>query len=298
MGPGQDIVSWTIETCLNLGRVSNLPTVWTNTLAGVVLAGSLPDDWRIVLLLLAMSLAYTGGMFLNDAFDRVIDALERPERPIPSGKISSTRVFLAGYTMLATAVILVSICALASGGGGIRAIIAALALCAAIVLYNTWHKDNPFSPFIMGLCRMLVYITAGWTVSTEVSGGLYIGAIALLCYLIGLTYTAKQENFGEVKKLWPLAFLVVPVAYAVSYASTYIIAWLVIVLCLGWIGYSLNFVKRRRAGDIPKAVVSMIAGICLVDAMFLAAYGSVLWVAVSLLAFCLTLYLQRYIAGT
>lgn len=291
-------MSLTIQTCLKLGRVSNLPTVWTNTLAGVVLAGGLPDNWGIVLLLLAMSLAYTGGMFLNDAFDRVIDAVERPERPIPSGQISSTRVFLAGYTMLTSALILISICALAPGGGGWRAIIAALALCAAIILYNLWHKGNPFSPFIMGLCRMLVYITAGWTVSTEVSSGLYIGAVALLCYLIGLTYTAKQEYSGEVKTLWPLAFLFVPVAYAMTYASTHLIAWLAILICISWMCYSLFFIKRRKAGDIPKAVVSMIAGICLVDAMFLATAGSLLWVVLSLLAFFLTLYLQRFVAGT
>lgn len=291
-------MSWTFQTCLALGRVSNLPTVWTNTLAGVILAGSSPSDWRILLLIVGMSLAYTGGMFLNDAFDRDIDAKERPERPIPSGEVSSSSVFFAGYAMLAAAVLLIGFCALAPGGGGWRAVIAAVALCAAIVLYNAWHKGNPFSPLVMGLCRMLVYITAGWAVDTHVSIGLYVGAFALLCYLIGLTYTAKQENLGEIKQLWPLAFLVVPAAFAVTHAHSNPLAWLAIFLCIAWISYSLYFVNRRQPGDIPKAVVSMIAGISLVDAMFIAATGSLLWVVFSLFAFALTLYLQRYIAGT
>ena len=61
-------------TLLRLGRVSNLPTVWTNVLAGTALAGG---DWngrRSALVLLAMSLFYVGGMYLNDYFDRAIDA--------------------------------------------------------------------------------------------------------------------------------------------------------------------------------------------------------------------------------
>ena len=50
---------------LRLGRVSNLPTVWTNLLAAVVLAGGAVSDGRILPLLAAMSLFYIGGMYLN-----------------------------------------------------------------------------------------------------------------------------------------------------------------------------------------------------------------------------------------
>lgn len=285
-------------TFLKLGRVSNLPTVWTNTLAGVVLAGSSPNDWRILLLILAMTLAYTGGMFLNDAFDSDIDAKERPERPIPSGEISAASVFSLGYLMLGAGVLLVAWCALTQGGGGWQAILASVALVAAIVSYNAWHKANPWSPFVMGLCRMLVYITAGWALTSEPSPILYLGAIALLCYLIGLTYTAKQENLGEVKNLWPLIFLAVPAAYAAATASASLVSWVTLLIFIVWLSYALRFVQRRQPGDIPKAVVSMIAGISLVDAMFIAATGSVQWVVLAFLAFGLTLFLQRYIAGT
>ena len=298
MGQGNTHVSWNTATCLRLGRVSNLPTVWSNTIAGVVLAGASPHDWRILVLLLAMTLAYTGGMFLNDAFDRDIDALERPERPIPSGVVSAGSVFVAGFTMLGGAVLLVAWCAMVAGGGGWRALIAAIALAGAIVLYNAWHKDNPLSPFVMGLCRMLVYVTAGWSLTTEPSGILYFGAIALLCYLIGLTYTAKQENLGEVKNMWPLAFLAIPAIYAATTASSGLLLWLTILAFNVWLVYALRFVLRRQPGDIPKAVVSMIAGISLVDAMFIAASGSSLWILLAIVAFGLTLFLQRYVAGT
>ncbi|MBF0375745.1 MAG: UbiA family prenyltransferase, partial [Alphaproteobacteria bacterium] len=88
------------RVALRLGRVSNLPTVWTNVLAGATLAGGLPDGAGLFALLVAATLLYVGGMFLNDAFDRHVDALTRPERPIPSGEVPAAAVFAAGFGML------------------------------------------------------------------------------------------------------------------------------------------------------------------------------------------------------
>ena len=68
-----------------LARVSNLPTVWSNVLAGTMAAGAATiDAGSAVRVLLAASLFYTGGMFLNDAFDADLDARVRPERPLPA----------------------------------------------------------------------------------------------------------------------------------------------------------------------------------------------------------------------
>ena len=299
MGQRSTKLSWNTATALKLGRVSNLPTVWTNTLAGVVLAGASPLDGRLLTLLLAMSAAYIGGMFLNDAFDREIDAVERPERPIPSGQVSAVSVFVAGYGLLFFAIAVVGWIAVSPGGGGLPAIAAVVALAGCIVLYNVWHKANPISPFIMGLCRMLVYITAGWSLTTTSDAVLYVGATLVLCYLIGLTYTAKQENLGEVKNLWPLAFLLVPLIAGIWWASLAQPAtWVAALLLFAWLLYALYFVKRRAPGDIPRAVVSMIAGIALVDAVLIATTMSLLWVMLAVAAFLLTLLFQRFVAGT
>jgi len=92
-----------LHTALRLGRVSNLPTVWTNALAGALLAGAALGA-ELALAVLAFSLFYTGGMFLNDAFDAPWDARERPERPIPSGAAGAREVFLWGFGMLAAAI--------------------------------------------------------------------------------------------------------------------------------------------------------------------------------------------------
>ena len=90
-----------LGVALRLGRVSNLPTVWTNVLAGIVLAGADPASALVIPVLLGASLLYVGGMYLNDAFDAEIDARHRSSRPIPAGLVQRQTVFQAGFGMLA-----------------------------------------------------------------------------------------------------------------------------------------------------------------------------------------------------
>src|ERR1044071_10332569 len=71
------------RTLLILGRISNLPTVWSNCVAGWLLGGG-GDLRRLGWLCAGASLLYMGGMYLNDACDSHFDALHRAERPIPS----------------------------------------------------------------------------------------------------------------------------------------------------------------------------------------------------------------------
>lgn len=291
-------MAWTSKTALKLGRVSNLPTVWSNTLAGVVLSGADPFNWNIITLLIAMTFAYTGGMFLNDAFDRKIDAKERPERPIPAGDISAAEVFAAGFTLLIGAVFFTILAVLGWHGHFAMALITSLALCGAIVLYNMWHKDNPLSPAIMGACRMLVYLCAGFTATTSPFSVVYIGALVLLAYLIGLTYVAKQENLNKVENLWPVAFIAAPVLFGLYASFTDAQVGIPLLILTAWLFYCIFLIRRRQSGDIPKAVVSMIAGIALVDAAFIAIISSLTMAFLAVVAFALTLALQRFVSGT
>jgi 4-hydroxybenzoate polyprenyltransferase len=206
-----------LGVALRLGRISNLPTVRTNVFTGVALAGSAEADARLCLLLVSLSLFYIGGMFLNDAFDREFDARMRPERPIPSGQVSAARVFGFGFGMLAMGLVL-----LGYAGFGFepftrwRPVAAGIALAIAVGFYNLHHKDNSLSPLVMGVCRMLVYLAAAFAVASVAPATAYVAAMVLLCYLIGLTYTAKQEHLDRLGNAWPLAFLVVPVAYGIG----------------------------------------------------------------------------------
>lgn len=288
-----------VSVALRLGRVSNLPTVWTNMLAGIILVGGAANDSRVWPLAGAMSLFYVGGMYLNDAFDADIDAFERPERPIPSGRVSRPTVFRLGFAMLALGIALLAWVGFGwPGGTGVWPPLCGLGLALTIIAYNRHHKANALSPLLMGMCRVFVYVAAGACFAFPPPAGLLVGAALLLSYLIGLTYVAKQENLGQVKNLWPLIFLAAPVLYGATLLPHAVGLWPFWAAFSGWILVALWFVKRRQAGDIPRAVVSLIAGISLFDAMLIAVHSSPQMALIAVAGFALTLFLQKFISGT
>lgn len=289
----------TLSLALKLGRISNLPTVWTNVLAGVLLAGGGLADPRLPLLMLALSLFYVGGMFLNDAFDRDFDAQHRPERPIPSGQVSAGEVFTIGFGLLAVGTVLVMIASRGTDGlPAWRALAAALALSAFIVHYDAHHKGNVLSPLVMGLCRVCVYLTAAYAVAIDLPGVVWLAAAALLCHLIGLTYIAKQEHLDRIGALWPLGFLALPLVYGVALSVGRPAAWLPWILYVATMAFALQRLRRRARGDVPVAVVTLIAGMSLLDAVLLAGNAHFGAAGLAVAGFALTLALQRWVAGT
>ena len=94
-----------MKTWMTLGRVSNLPTVWTNTLAAALLASSAgamapPSSLVWVLLLITLSLLYLAGMLLNDLLDADWDQQHHNPRPITLGLASRQHVGLATALLL------------------------------------------------------------------------------------------------------------------------------------------------------------------------------------------------------
>jgi 4-hydroxybenzoate polyprenyltransferase len=290
----------TPRTLLDLGRVSNLPTVWTNVLAGAVLSGGRLETGTLAVTALAASLFYVGGMFLNDAFDRDFDARERPERPIPSGRVQPGRVFTMGFALMAGGLLLVSIPLWrgAPGPGPIPwwPLAVGAVLGGFIVFYDAFHKGNPLSAVVMGLCRATVYGMAAVTVG-ELSRDVVLGAVVLLAYVVGLTGVARQENRASVTSLFPLALLAVPFVYAATHALN---TGLVVIGLgfLAWVVYALSFLHPRRGPRIPRTVTGLIAGISLLDALLIAAYGSAGLAGLACLGLPLTLAGQRFVRGT
>jgi hypothetical protein len=281
------------QTLLRLGRVSNLPTVWTNVIAGATITNDAANLVDVALVGLAMTTFYMGGMYLNDFFDRDIDARERPGRPIHAGDISAGAVSAIGFALLAVGAALLA-------RFDLLTVIWGLALAGAIVLYDTWHKGNVFAPVIMGLCRALVYLATGVAVSGEIRFALIAGAIALATHVIGLTYAAKQENLNEVGRLWPLAILAAPLLFALPGISS---GWLVVIGCLLLCAADIAAVRllaQRAAPDaVPRAVSMLIAAICLVDALAVALYGGgILLACICASGYLLTRLFQTVIPGT
>jgi 4-hydroxybenzoate polyprenyltransferase len=281
-----------LTTLLTLGRVSNLPTVWSNVLAGTVLAGGSWQSGRTGTVLVAMSLFYIGGMYLNDYFDRTTDARERPGRPIPAGNILPTVVAAIGSGLLAAGVAVLATTGLAAAlCGGV--------LAALIVAYDLFHKGNPLSPVMMGACRTFVYVGAAASATGEVRANVVIAGLALLAYVAGLTYAARQEALDRVGNLWPLAMLSAPAVLALPALGQGPLAAAIYLGLIGWTGFAIYLLARRpMSGAVPRAVGALIAGISLVDAALMVSAGAVVAPALAVIAFVATVVLQKYIAGT
>ncbi len=200
-------------------------------------------------------------------------------------------VVALGLGLLALGVVL-----LALAGGAAAA--AGLMLAAVIVYYDINHKNNPLSPLLMGICRTLVYVGAGLAVTVGLSPALPCAAVVVVCYLIGLTYIAKQETLSRVESLWPLLFLAVPFLYSLVALEPNPLSVLLFVAFLGWVAFALSFLFRKEGGSVPRAVVSLIAGIALLDAIFIASEGYAPAALAAVGGFALTLLFQRFVPGT
>src|SRR4051794_38493321 len=87
---------------LELVRLPNLFTAVGDIVAGYLIVTRGVDlSWRDLSILMVASIClYAGGVVLNDYFDRDVDAVERPERPIPSGRIRAPGALKLGMGLL------------------------------------------------------------------------------------------------------------------------------------------------------------------------------------------------------
>ncbi|MBP2335087.1 4-hydroxybenzoate polyprenyltransferase [Saccharothrix coeruleofusca] len=168
---------------LHLVRAPAALTVLGDTAAGA--AGGLRG--RRLLLPLSSVALYWSGMALNDWADRELDAVERPERPIPSGRISAGRALAVACGLSAAGL------ALAAAGGGRQALGTACALTAALWSYDTVLKDTPVGPVAMAACRGLDVLLGA---PPGRRGAALPAAGALFAHTLGVTALSRGEVHG------------------------------------------------------------------------------------------------------
>lgn len=280
-----------VRTLLVLGRVSNLPTVWSNCLAGWMLGGG-GSVWRFVLLCCGTTCLYIGGMYLNDAFDVEFDREFRRERPIPSGAISLEAVWRWSFVWM-----VVGIASLIMLGSS--AVILGLLLGGAIVLYDAVHKMVTFSPVLMAACRFLLFLLAATAGSEGIDGMVIWCALALACYIVGLSYVARFESVPGALRYWPLVVLLAPVVLAqFANAGPYRLPSLVLSMALVlWIVLCLQHTLWAPHRNVPRTVSGLLAGICLVDWLAVC-NGPILVMSVFPVLLLAALLFQRFVPAT
>jgi hypothetical protein len=280
-----------LRTFLILGRVSNLPTVWSNCLAGWWLGGG-GNFNHLPFLLFGASFLYVGGMFLNDAFDAEFDLRYRKERPVPSGMIDVKSVWRWGLGWLALGIVSLACAGRITGELGL-----VLAFC--VLLYDAIHKQMDFAPVLMGICRLLLYVVAASTGLNGVTGSSIWCGLALASYIVGLSYVARRESRRDVLRYWPLVLLAAPVALAmIMDTGAYREGALLLSAVLGlWSLRCLRYAFWSEDRNIGLTVSGLLAGIVFVDWLAVAdAPNNAALVFLGL--FLLALLLQKVVPAT
>jgi hypothetical protein len=185
---------------LELVRLPNLFTAVGDIVAGYLIVSRGVDvSWRDLSILMVASVClYAGGVVLNDYFDRDVDAVERPERPIPSGRIRERDALKLGVLLLGLG------CVFAVGAGGSSLLVAAL-LAGCIILYDSRGKRIEYVGSLnMGACRFLNVVLgasgiASFQTTVPSENWLWLVlpvALIVLLYISAVTLLATGEVWG------------------------------------------------------------------------------------------------------
>ena len=151
---------------IEMTRPHNLAVAVLAILAGWAIAGGGTPDARLLWALAAAALVTAAGNVVNDYFDVEIDRINKPRRPIPSGRITRTesRRYAAGLTAAALA------CGIVCGSG------MALVVIVWTVVLHLYSRDLK-SRFLWGNLAVSLVSASGFVVGAWLAGAARLGVL-------------------------------------------------------------------------------------------------------------------------
>lgn len=288
-----------VRAWIRLARASNVPSVWTNVLAGAVLGSAPGAAWAppgaILSVLVGATLIYTGGMMLNDVVDVDADRADGlSDRPLVAGALDPARA----RAVAIAAIVLGSLAAALAGPGAWPW---ALGLGGAVVLYDLMPRRSGAARIVMGGCRaMLVLLAGAATGGTAASPALLGWALLVGGYTWQVTGLAQREHAAAggrgarqaaLLPLWLLAGGALP---GPAPGPAAIACALAMTLVLHVTAARLRAVHHAR----PIHVMTMIAVFSLGDAWMLLRFGAWAEGAAAIACFGAMRLLHRRIPGS
>ncbi|WP_370684449.1 UbiA-like protein EboC [Nostoc sp. KVJ20] len=296
---------------LELMRPANIVTAWADILLGFAASGSgiifvqlmngeasfsilIPLAW----LLLATTGLYGGGIVFNDVFDADLDAKERPNRAIPSGRVSRQNATLLGSILFAIGII---------AAFQVSWLSAAIAIFITLssLLYDSLAKHHPFfGPLNMGLCRGSNLLLGVSAVPAIVWERWYLALIPVL-YIAAITAISQGEVHGGKKITGVLALLLIAIVLTAVLALGLLegytaIAALPFAILLA-IRILPNFIKAARepiAENIRNAVRIGVLSLIVLDATVASGFAGLYYGLLVLILLPISMKLAKVFAVT
>lgn len=259
-------------------RLPNVVTAVADSLAGYLYLSSgsvrLGD---LLILAIASACFYAGGVTLNDYCDVEQDRRERPQRPVPSGRVSPPTALSLSVGLLMAGL---GSCI----GLSLRTVLVGTALITAIVTYNVLLKRSAFGPGIMGLCRAFNLMLGMSVTAMQFSLTTVAPIVAIWLYVTSITFFAQDEANAPRSSNLRRGTLGIGVA-------------VIMILSLGWFGHraGVGFVLAGvgflvlliRAGyraaqskdraDVQRTVKQFVLGIIVFDSILIWPTAGALW---------------------
>ena len=296
---------------LELMRPANIVTAWADILVGFAASGSgiiftklingeatfailIPLAW----LLLATTGLYGGGIVFNDVFDAELDAKERPNRAIPSGRVSRQNATLLGSILFVIGIIAAFQVSWLSGA-------IAIFITLSCLLYDSLAKHHPFfGPLNMGLCRGS-NLLLGVSAVPEIIGERWYLALIPVCYIAAITAISQGEVHGGKKITGVLAVLLIAIVLTAVLALGLLgeytaIAALPFALLLA-IRVLPNFIKAARepiAENIRNAVKIGVLSLIVLDASIASGFAGLYYGLLVLILLPISMKLAQLFAVT
>lgn len=199
---------------LQMMRPANILTAWADILLGYAASGValvsfsaplMPESFvSLGWLLLSTTGLYGGGVVFNDVFDAELDAEERPERPIPSGRASLREAIVLGGVLLVVGIVAAVQVSLLSAG-------LASFIALAALSYDAIAKHNSFlGPLNMGLCRG-GNLLLGMSAFPAAVQARWVLALIPIVYIAAITTISRGEVHGGKKSTGLIALLMLAV---------------------------------------------------------------------------------------
>jgi UbiA prenyltransferase family len=186
-----------LDSIAELVRLPAVLSVPGDVLVGAAASGQVGDVPRAAGLAASSSCLYLAGMALNDYADREVDAVERPSRPIPSGRVTpGLALGLAGGLTAASA-------ALAVAADGPRALKVLAPLACTVWAYDLALKETPAAVSGMSACRTLDVLMGSGAHGARAA----LPSAAVVGAHIGVTTTVSRSEVQGASARLPRAAL-------------------------------------------------------------------------------------------
>ncbi len=291
-----------LKNYLQLFRIPNIFTVPPDILGGYFVTAinnvSSPNYFDVLLLVFSSIFLYVGGLVTNDIFDIRKDKTERPNRPLPSGKIKKSTAILLSAFFFGSGVFLSSLLTFTST-------LVSIFLVIMVLSYNYKLKDGLTRPFLMGGIRSLNVIygascnmdffnrineSTDTAYSHMTSANLLVLALSVYIHVFTLTLLSTRETQQDEKGLVarPLNLKRICVVYLFLFALVYFLGvqylpnkllfsvfFVPFLLLIGVIFYNKTRKTQLGFADIRHLVKNMIVLLIALDSSFVAGSGGI-----------------------